>query len=516
MLSTRKLTLESASTYYSKDNYYTHQLGEYFGKLKDELGLDELTHDSFVSLLNGINPTTGEVLTHSKNNKNGSVSAIDFTFSPPKSISIAHEAAVAKGDTELANEILFSHNSAVNAALELVQSDHIKARIQKNGKRAFYSGDLLASKFQHDTNRFLEPQLHTHSVIFNFTKVEGKYRALYARDLFKKGSPLIKNIGQYYRNILQQELSKKSFYLRVVDKSQSFFEIAHINDELVQAFSRRREMIEKAAEKIQKKFPKMNRTEVYQKACLQTRVAKKDVNRDEVRDINIELMSQYVDVDKLVKNLKITSQKESVNISNNDIAKIVNEVKREVKKLNKSHQTPLNIATHVMSRLPINSDTNIDVLHTQIQKKEIQDKQQIHTMHSLVISNLQATKLNTQKLFQSLEKLKSVNQYKLEEVLEDARGIGRGDGIISITRDYQRSGATAEAERTNLRDDGDVSRDIDAESKRRGVGRDESQRDDVATDRDASVNYPRITAEDIKIAERGSREQLKNEKGIEQ
>jgi len=71
MLSLRKLSLNQASTYYSEDNYYTKQVGEYYGKLKEELGLNDLTHESFNQLLQGINPGTGESLVHSKAGKKG-------------------------------------------------------------------------------------------------------------------------------------------------------------------------------------------------------------------------------------------------------------------------------------------------------------------------------------------------------------------------------------------------------------------------------------------------------------
>lgn len=35
MLTVRKLGMAQAGTYYSRDNYYTQQQGEFFGKLKN-------------------------------------------------------------------------------------------------------------------------------------------------------------------------------------------------------------------------------------------------------------------------------------------------------------------------------------------------------------------------------------------------------------------------------------------------------------------------------------------------
>src|SRR3990167_4042590 len=172
MLTVRKLSLAQASTYYiGKDNYYTKTQGEFIGRLKETLGLEDLTHDSFESLLRGVNPSTGESLVPSKNGKEANVPGFDFTFSPSKSVSIIYEAALAKGDTALAELLTKAHDNAVNAALSHIEQEQIKARVQVNGKRKnVNTGNLIAAKFQHDINRALDPQLHTHSVIFNITK----------------------------------------------------------------------------------------------------------------------------------------------------------------------------------------------------------------------------------------------------------------------------------------------------------------------------------------------------------
>ena len=501
MLSAKKLTLAKASTYYEKeDNYYLEQVGEYYGRLKSELGLDDLTHDSFQNLLNGISPD-GEMLVHSKKNKEDNVPAVDFTLSPSKSLSIAYEAAVARGDINLADKILSAHDTAVNITLDHIENEHIRARFQKKGIRKSYNtGNMIASKFQHDVNRALEPQLHTHSVIFNFTKINEKYRALDLSKILKKNSPIIKNIGQYYRNVLKTELIEKGFGLRDTDKTQSFFELESVNEEVIKAFSKRREMIEKAADKIQKKFPKMRKSEVYQKACLQTRVAKKDVNRDEVRDINMELMSQYIDVDKLLSDLNKSNKKEVIEI---DQKELQNSIKKVQKELTKWHKTPLNVATKVLSKLPTNINVGIQDLYSQIKHQEKQNQELLNTMHEVLLVNLKATKLDTQKFFKSVDELKKLNKYQIEEILEN--GKPGSDRVRSFAINRKLSNSITGAE---LFDDRDV-RDLATTKEGRATRGAESERVDNAKYRNDSG----VTIEDIRIAERGQRDSLnKNNK----
>jgi len=231
-------------------------VGEYFGKLKDELGLGDLTHESFTQLLQGINPTTGELLVRSKSGKKGVIPAFDFTFSPPKSISLAYELAIAKGDDKLLANIVKAHDNAVNAALKHIEKEEIKARVQKNGKR-----------------KVLEPQLHTHSVVMNLTKIDGKYKALDTGTLLRKGSKTVKNLGQFYRESLKHELRKNGLELRDTDKEQSFFELQEVDDKLIKAFSSRTFEIKKEIFALKKKHPNLTESQLSLRAFFGTRKA---------------------------------------------------------------------------------------------------------------------------------------------------------------------------------------------------------------------------------------------------
>ncbi|OHD99627.1 MAG: hypothetical protein A2W82_05455 [Sulfurimonas sp. RIFCSPLOWO2_12_36_12] len=513
MLTVRKLSLAQASTYYiGKDNYYTKTQGEFIGRLKETLGLEDLTHDSFESLLRGVNPSTGESLVASKNGKEANVPGFDFTFSPSKSVSIIYEAALAKGDTALAELLTKAHDNAVNAALSHIEQEQIKARVQVNGKRKnVNTGNLIAAKFQHDINRALDPQLHTHSVIFNITKcADAKYRALDASHLLKKNSPIIKNLGQFYRESLKKELQKAGFELRDTDKSKSFYELKNVNDELIQAFSSRNLAIKAKVEELKKEHPHLSKSQLSLRAFFNTRVVKKEVDRGEVRAKNAELISQHVNINKLLSSLQpINKDQEPTELKAEELKKLISIVKSEI--TNKRHRTPLNIATQVITKLD-NNKISISDLHTQIKHEEVKQQQELKTMHEVLINSLQSTKLDTQKLFASLKNTPDI-KIKIEEAIENARGANNRDRFIASF-----SQLSDKLERAKLSRYRDVEHITTTTAERGGVERTEPQRVDDAHARTTGINYPNITREDLQRADRLHRElveQGRKEQGVE-
>jgi len=514
MLTVRKVSIGQASTYYSKDNYYTAQKGEYFGKLKSELGLNDLTHESFIQLLNSINPSTGESLVASKTNRAKSVPAFDFAFSPSKSISAAYELALQKKDTGLANSILTAHDNAVNAALSHIQSEEIKTRFQKNGKKiGINSGNFIVAKFEHDINRNLEPQLHTHNVIFNFTQCpDGKFRAIDASNLLKKNSPIIQSLGQFYRENLKSELQKAGFELRDVDKSKSFFELKLIDDNIIQAFSSRSQEIKTKAEKLKKEFPKLSNSQLNLRAFFNTRGVKKDVNRDDIRELNIKLMSQYIDIDKLLSSLQPIKQVEqklpepTKRIDEKELKALIRAAQKELKKW---QRVPLNVTTKVLAHLPANS-ISIQALHVKVKAQQQEERKTLNTMHEVVIFSLKTTKLDTQKLFATLKELKNVPKIQIEEAIGNARTVSDRDRFIesylTISSEFGRAKSTHNRDAIS----------INTTTERGGISRTNTERDGSADARAKSANTfnpnARVTMADIRLAEQGYKEHVEHER----
>jgi len=514
MLSVKKLNLGQATTYYQKDNYYTKQLGEFHGSLKDELGLDNLTHQDFVELLNG--RCKGEFLTASKT-KN-SVPAFDFTFSANKSLSIAYEIAM-REDRKFAQKLVDIHNTATNKALNYIEKNHIQTRTQKKKKkRVEKTGNMLVAKFQHDTSRELDPQLHTHCVIFNFTKdSSSKFKTLDMSNLLKKGSKIVKNLGSYYRYHLKQELLKNGIDIRVTDKKENFFELKNVDEKLIKAFSKRREQIKKEVEKLKDKYPDLNHTELYQIATLNSRIAKKDVDRDKVRDINIKTAEQIINPKELLKNLKQNSssfKKQKQNIDDKSLVKVIKKVKKEIK--NPYHSTTDNIAISTLSKLQnikVDIDKVFNIVKSLKANEQVIDEikaeiKELKTMHDVVINQLSSSSFKTLDL---KNRLKNVNIDKAKDNLIERIKNGKskytqnGDAneaykrFIKITSSIT-TRATTDVEKFKRQYQSINRTDVTRRARRFRQRGDESKRDESYSVRNVErdYNYYKISKDELK------------------
>ena len=120
----------------------------------------------------------------------------DFTFSPPKSVSVA---ALAGAD----ERILEAHAQAVRSALrEFEAFATTRVRVGKaNCDRS--TGNFVAAMFTHDTSRALDPHLHTHCIVFNatFDAVENRWKALQNYELLRA--------RKFAENVYYHELARK-------------------------------------------------------------------------------------------------------------------------------------------------------------------------------------------------------------------------------------------------------------------------------------------------------------------
>jgi conjugative relaxase-like TrwC/TraI family protein len=440
MLSVYKLSLEQAKTYYSKDNYYTKVIGEMYGKGLENVGLtkDDLTHENFVHLLEGINPTTGEKMGAARTKD--SVPGFDFTFSPPKSLSVVVEAAEVY-NTDLAQKMLELHDKAVNATLQMIEKEHIKTRLKKNKKEKIeYTGNMIVSKFGHDLSRALDPQVHTHSVIKNITLCkDGKYRALDMSTLLQENSPIVKNIGKYYRQVLKQELLKAGVDVRVTNQKENFFELKAVKKDVIDEFSKRREEVEKEVEKLRKKHPNMSETKLYQNATLNSRNAKKEVDREKVRKDNLEALAKHTDIKELLDNVSKNVKIEEKNIDPKSIKKIINKAEKSIK--NKYHKTIDNITDKAISLLP--KKVNIDIekireivkLTQELKTFAKEDLKELKTMHDVVKFQLRSSKFDTSHLSKKVKQIKNLEIEQKQEILEDAKSRRKSKTDESVAAD---------------------------------------------------------------------------------
>lgn len=226
--------------YANKDNYYV--LGSleehWFGKGAEELGLSgAIDKETFTNVLEGKLPD-GSDLTHMSGDQNKHRPGYDLTFSAPKSVSMM---ALIGGDKRL----IEAHNQAVAVAMKEVEA-LASVRSMKDGKsQTVITGNLVVAMFNHDTSRDLDPQLHTHAVVANATKHDGKWQALSSDTVGKTGfsETILANqiaLGQIYRHALRPQVEAMGYELEEVGK-HGMWEMKGVPTEV---FSKRHQAID--------------------------------------------------------------------------------------------------------------------------------------------------------------------------------------------------------------------------------------------------------------------------------
>jgi conjugative relaxase-like TrwC/TraI family protein len=218
--------------------------GEWIGEGAALLGLaGRVMRDEFLALCENLHPKSGEQLTQRQNTVrlHGADEVAnrrvfyDFTFSPPKSVSIA---ALVGDDRRIAA----AHAEAVKIALTELER-FASARVRGGGNNADRrTGNIVAALFEHETSRALDPHLHTHCIIFNAThdRDEGRWKALQNYEML--------GAQKYTENVYYHELARAllGFNYGLANSARGDFELTGIAPELRDRFSKRhREIDEK-------------------------------------------------------------------------------------------------------------------------------------------------------------------------------------------------------------------------------------------------------------------------------
>ncbi len=234
----------SALGYYTHlraDNYYTRggePPGRWTGDGAERLSLrGPVTHADFEAALNGIDPKTGDQLVQHGGRGREHSAGWDMTFSAPKSVSVLW----ALSDEQDRRAIELAHRSAVMAATQHLERTAAWARRGRAGGVREPTAGLLMAQFDHQTSREADPQLHTHSFIFNLApRHDGSWGAIVSRELYKAQ----KDAGAVYRQELAGELERLGYRL---DRTKDGFRVAAIPRGVEKMFSKRRQAIEEAA-----------------------------------------------------------------------------------------------------------------------------------------------------------------------------------------------------------------------------------------------------------------------------
>lgn len=229
----------------SRGDYYTQQIGldqeiigRWGGNAAATLGLEgTVKRGAFDRLCDNLRPDTGERLTaRTKTNRRV---AYDFNFHVPKSVSVMLEL----GDDHRIEE---AFRDAVSETMRELERG-MKTRVRRGGADTDrLTGNMVWAEFTHYTSRPVDgvPDLHCHQhvVIFNATwdPVERRWKAGEFGDL--------KRDATYYQAAYHARLAEKLTRLGYdIERRDGGWEIAGIDASIVDAFSRRRDQIEKLA-----------------------------------------------------------------------------------------------------------------------------------------------------------------------------------------------------------------------------------------------------------------------------
>lgn len=211
--------------------------GHWFGQGAARLGLTgDVTAVAYERLCDNLHPQTGEQLTPLT--LPGRRIFYDFVVSAPKSVSIL---GLTMGD----HRLLKLHNEAVEAALQRMEEfAQTRVRVgQRDEDRD--TCEVVAALFRHESSRTLDPQLHTHVVVFNSTwdPVEQRWKALQAGAIYEA----IHYLTEVYRSELAAGLKELGYRL---SETRHGFEIEGVAPELLRKFSQRRQQIEAAESRL--------------------------------------------------------------------------------------------------------------------------------------------------------------------------------------------------------------------------------------------------------------------------
>ena len=272
------------ASYYERDGYYAKDDPEHrdasawAGKGAEELGLEgAVDPDTFKAVLEGKVPD-GSDTRLGRRGKDGSIEhrpGRDLTLSAPKSVSLA---ALVGGD----GRVVEAHDRAVARTLAWFERNVAETRMKdaETGRMIRTGGQkTVIATFCHDTSRNLDPALHTHAVIANMVQGEdGKWRSMANERLYESKMLL----GALYRSELAQGLARLGYGIEKTH-ADGRFEIAGVSREVVEAFSTRRREIEAAVAE-RGGADTANDQRLAQRAALMTRAAKRDVDREALRE----------------------------------------------------------------------------------------------------------------------------------------------------------------------------------------------------------------------------------------
>lgn len=225
------------------------------GKLKSEIDKNGITDDikskidSFNLKKEEYNKSLGQIKLVGDNYDNNGIlthrAGFDITLSAPKSLSIM---ALLGGDERLKDALVEANKEVMEYAEKYFAQGRIWNPELKMQEKV-NTENLLVAQYLHSTSRSVDgqtpdPQLHIHNFVSNITLTEQGYKALEPRELYKHQNLL----GQIAQNSMAEKVEKLGYQVEWTrQKNGNYtFEIKGVSKDLIDNFSKRTEIIEKA------------------------------------------------------------------------------------------------------------------------------------------------------------------------------------------------------------------------------------------------------------------------------
>jgi conjugative relaxase-like TrwC/TraI family protein len=257
LIATQSQSIEGAAKYFdtvlSVGDYYTgvEVAATWRGKAAEVLGLDagaRVTREAFKALLSGRHPVTCTKLTQRvrKDRRPG----VDLTFSVPKSVSLAW---AINGDERLLDALREAVLETMAKDVEPLVARRVRKGEYAATKQRKRTGNLVYADFLHKTSRpvdgKVDPHLHVHAFVLNYTSDEGEHYAAELEEIFRQRASLQAKFDARLARRLQavEGYAVEPVRFRQSGKLKAGWELRGIDRSTIEKFSARTRQIEEFA-----------------------------------------------------------------------------------------------------------------------------------------------------------------------------------------------------------------------------------------------------------------------------